>query len=64
MKRELVLRLLRDEAKARGWTLEIDMRLGKGSHYRIAVNGRKSTIKSGELSPVYIDLIRKQLGLK
>jgi hypothetical protein len=64
MKREQVIRMLREEAKALGWTLEVDMKSGKGSHYRITVNGRKSTIKSGDLSPVFVDVIRKQLGLK
>jgi hypothetical protein len=64
MKRDQVIRLLREEAKALGWSLEIDMKSGKGSHYRIEVNGRKSIIKSGELSPLYIEIIRRQLGLR
>ena len=63
MKREQVIRLLRKEAKDRGWVFEVDTRLGKGSHYRITMNGAKTTIKSGELSPQYVELIRKQLGL-
>jgi hypothetical protein len=63
MKRDQVIRMLREEAKAHGWSLEIDMKSGKGSHYRIEVNGCKSIIKSGELSPLYVEIIRKQLGL-
>lgn len=65
MKREQLIRELRKACKSRGWDdLAIDTRLGKGSHYRISVNGRKTTVKSGELSPQYCDLIYRQLGLK
>ena len=64
MKREQFVRLLRKECKALGWELEVDTKLGKGSHYRITANGRKTTLKSGELSPVYMDIVRGQLGLK
>ena len=64
MKREQLLRELRTECKARGWDLEIDKKLGKGSHYRVSANGRKTTVKSGELSPGYCNLVREQLGLK
>lgn len=64
MKREQLLRELRKECKSRGWDFNIDTRLGKGSHYRVSVNGRKTTIKSGELSPQYCNLIREQLGLR
>ncbi|KKB12471.1 hypothetical protein VE25_07135 [Devosia geojensis] len=63
MTRDQLLRLLRKECKARGWTLEVDTRLGKGSHYRVMVNGRITTIKSGEMSPQYVKLVRAQLGL-
>lgn len=63
MKREQLLRQLKKECKVRGWELEIDTKLGKGSHYRITANGRKTTVKSGELSPRYCELIREQLGL-
>jgi hypothetical protein len=37
--------------------------MGKGSHVRLTVNGRTTTIKSGELSPAYVALLLKQLGL-
>lgn len=64
MTREQFLRVLRKECKARGWTLEVDVKLGKGSHHRIEVsNGRKTTLKSGELSPIYMKIVREQLGL-
>lgn len=45
MKREQLLRELRKECKSRGWDFNIDTRLGKGSHYRVSVNGRKTTIR-------------------
>ena len=64
MKREQLLRQLKKECEARGWELEIDKKLGKGSHYRAWTTGGKTTIKSGELSPLYCNLIREQLGLK
>lgn len=64
MTRDQLIRLLKREAKASGWDFEVDVKLGKGSHYRVEMNGRKTTIKSGELSPLYVEIIRKQLGLK
>lgn len=63
MNREQFLKALRKECRKSGWSLEVDTKLGKGSHYRITVNGRKTTVKSGELSPVFIKIIRDQLGL-
>lgn len=63
MKREQFIRLLRRDCKERGWTLVVDTRLGKGSHYRLEAGGRRTTLKSGELSEIYMRLVRKQLGL-
>ena len=68
MKRDQVIKLFRKDCKAAGWLLVVDTKLGKGSHYRIEVwDGRrmlaKTTLKSGELSPLYVEIIRKQLGL-
>ncbi|WP_413711132.1 hypothetical protein [Rhizobium sp. Rhizsp82] len=36
---------------------------GKGSNYRVTFGDRFTTIKSGELTPGYVRLIRKQLGV-
>ena len=47
MTRDQFLRQLRSDCRERGWTLEIDRKLGKGSHYRVEANGKKTTIKSG-----------------
>jgi hypothetical protein len=51
-----------------GWRLLVDTKLGKGSHYRLEIWAgermiAKTTLKSGELSPLYEKLVRKQLGL-
>ncbi len=68
MKRDRFITQLRAECAGLGWRLLIDKKLGKGSHYRLEVwSGTvllaKTTIKSGELSPGYMSLVRKQLGL-
>ncbi|CAN7734161.1 hypothetical protein [Neorhizobium tomejilense] len=64
MKREQFLRELRKIAKDQDLELEIFEDKGKGSHYRVKLNGRITTIKSGELTPGYVRLIKKQLGLE
>ncbi len=63
MKREQFLRELRKIAKDRQFDLEIFEDKGKGSHYRVKLNGKMTTIKSGELTPTYVRLVRKQLGI-
>jgi hypothetical protein len=68
MKRDRFISALREECAAHGWRLIVDTKLGKGSHYRLEVwNGdrmlSKTTLKSGDLSPLYEKLVRKQLGL-
>ena len=68
MKRDRFISVLRDSCAAAGWSLAVDKKLGKGSHYRIEVwaTGNliaKTTLKSGELSPGYMALVRRQLGL-
>jgi hypothetical protein len=37
---------------------------GRGSHYRVYMGNRVSTVKSGELKPGYMKLVRRQLGLE
>lgn len=68
MKRDRFISALRDECAAQGWRIVVDTKLGKGSHYRIEIWAgdqmlAKTTLKSGELSPLYEKLVRKQLGL-
>ena len=42
----------------------VDKAAGKGSHYRVYLGNRFTIVQSGELTPVMMKLIRKQLGLK
>ena len=64
MKRDQFIRVLRKECKSHGWDLVVDTRLGKGSHYRLEANGMRTTLKSEDLSEIYMNIVRKQLGLK
>ena len=64
MKRDALLRELRALARTRGLVFEIVENRGKGSHYRVLFGERMTTIKSGELTPTYVRLIRKQLGIE
>ncbi|MDO9415769.1 hypothetical protein [Pararhizobium sp.] len=63
MTREQFLRELRHLARARSLDLKIIVNRGKGSHYRITLGDRATTLKSGELTPAYVQLVRKQLGI-
>jgi len=64
MKREQLLRELRQLAKETDKEFEVYEDKGKGSHYRVKFNGRFTTVKSGELTPGYVRLIKKQLGIE
>lgn len=64
MKREQFLRELRKIAKKEGKTLTIFENKGKGSHYRVTLDGRTTTVKSGELTPGYVRLVKEQLGIE
>lgn len=64
MKREQLLRELRKIARDRDWKLEIFENKGKGSHYRVTLNGKMTTIKSGELTPKYVRIVKGQLGIE
>ncbi|RFB95209.1 hypothetical protein B5K11_09660 [Rhizobium leguminosarum bv. trifolii] len=64
MKREQLIRELRKIARDTGMEApEIFEDKGKGSHCRVKFNGKLTTIKSGELTPGYVRLIKKQLGI-
>lgn len=63
MKREALIRELRKLAKAAGEELEVFENGGKGSHYRVRIGSRTTTLKSGELTPTYVKLIKRQLGI-
>ena len=63
MKRPKLLRQLRRFCRKTGRTVSVDYTMGKGSHARITVDGTTTTIKAGELSPAYVALLLKQLGI-
>jgi len=64
MKRDQLLKELRYEAKSAGLEFRVDKAAGKGSHYRVYVGSRFTTVQSGELTPFLIRRIRRQLGLE
>lgn len=63
MKREQVIRKLKKQAKAQGLELIVARDKAKGSHYTLFCGGRRTIIKSGEITPKMEQIIRRQLGL-
>lgn len=64
VKRDDLIRELRKIAKEQGLTFEITENRGKGSHYRVKLGGRRTIIKSGDLTPLCVRLVKKQLGIE
>lgn len=64
MKRDALIRELRKIARVRGVRFEVVVGRGKGSHYRVYFGEHVTTIKSGELRPGYVKLIKEQLGIE
>jgi hypothetical protein len=64
MKREALIRELRALARQRNLTFEVFTNRGKGSHYRVRLGDRMTTIQSGELTTLMVRTIRKQLGVE
>ncbi len=62
MKREALIRELRAFARKRKLEFEVFTDRGKGSHYRIRLGDRFTTIQSGELTSLMVRTIRRQLG--
>lgn len=63
MKRDALIRDLRRLARVRGVPFRVVADRGKGGHCRVHFGERFTIIKSGELTPTYVKLIRKQLGI-
>ena len=63
MKRERLLPALRHWCRRNHQSLRVDTVGGKGSHIKIYLGGRATIVKAGELSPVYVQLVLKQLGV-
>ncbi|MBD8892094.1 hypothetical protein [Roseibium litorale] len=53
---------LRKEAALLGRDVLVDTRKGKGSHYRVTVGSRTTTVPE-KITPLMAKIIRKQLGL-
>ncbi|MGB3415755.1 MAG: type II toxin-antitoxin system HicA family toxin [Mesorhizobium sp.] len=64
MTREALIRELRKLARKQGMSFEVVKDRGKGSHYQVYLGSRTTTIKSGELRPGYVKLIKEQLGVE
>ncbi|MDN5927248.1 MAG: hypothetical protein L0I29_09250 [Hyphomicrobiales bacterium] len=64
MKREALIRQLRKLARKQGLRFEIFTDRGRGSHYRVRLGDRMTTIQSGELSTLHVRTIRRQLGIE
>ena len=63
MTREQLIREIRKAAKKQGLPFELIKNMGKGSHYSVIVGRKSTTLKSGEMTPRYTKLVKKQLGL-
>lgn len=63
MNRDALIRELRKWARKAGVHFAVEEDRGKGSHYRVEVGSKNTVIKSGELRPGYVALIKRQLGV-
>jgi hypothetical protein len=61
--RDAFLRHLRRYAAKQGLPFDVMHGRGKGTHYRVRLGDRVSTVQSGELSPFHVERICKQLGI-
>ncbi len=63
MTRGQFLRRLRKYCRKLGLSISVEESRGKGSHLTVEVEDRRTIVKGGELSPIYIKLVLRQLGL-
>lgn len=63
MKREQLFSALRRWCRKNHRSFLVDTVAGKGSHVKVYVGDASTVVKSGDLSPIYVGLILKQLGL-
>lgn len=63
MKRDQLLSALRKWCRRNGRSLQVDTIGGKGSHIKIRIGGAATIVKGGELSPLYVQVVLKQLGI-
>jgi hypothetical protein len=63
MKREALIRELRALARKQNKDFEVFTNRGKGSHYRVRLGDRMTTVQSGDLSDLKVRTIKKRLGI-
>jgi hypothetical protein len=63
MVRTAFIRRVQRFCRKTGRSMSVDYTKGKGSHARITVNGKTTTIKDGDLSPAYVALLLRQLEI-
>ncbi len=63
MTRGQFLRRLRKYCRQLGLSISVEESRGKGSHVTVEVEDRRTIVKGGRLSPIYIKLVLRQLGL-
>jgi hypothetical protein len=63
MTREQLLKAIRKWCRANGVPFALDMKGGKGGHYKVAVGDRWTIIQASNLHPHYIDAVLRQLGI-
>jgi hypothetical protein len=63
VKREDLIRELRKLARKHNVHFRVLPGRGKGSHYRIEFAERWTIVQAGELKPMQVQRIRKQLGI-
>ncbi|WP_039761463.1 hypothetical protein [Bartonella queenslandensis] len=64
MEREALLRELRKEARKRGIHYSKAPDAGKGSHYLVTLGNKTTVIKSGELTSLYVKIIKNNWEYK
>jgi hypothetical protein len=63
VKRDALVRSLRRYATKKNLLFQLDKVGGKGSHYRLRLGEAVTTVQSGELTPLLVSRICKQLGV-
>jgi len=63
VKREQFFSDLHRWCRKNSHSFRIDTVAGKGSHVKVYVGDSSTIVKAGELSPVYVAVVLKQLGV-
>ncbi len=63
LKREQFLSRLRKWCRRNHRPFRVDTVAGKGSHVKVYAGTASTIVKEGELSPIYVEVVLKQLGI-